>query len=106
MTDPQLASASAPLASGERRAVMVEGRSVVLFQVDGRTYAVGDRCPHRGGPLSRGRVEPGPDGGPAVRCPLHGWLFDLATGRCLNQPEAGTPVYAVACRDGALCVTR
>lgn len=73
----------------------VAGQSVALFNVEGCTYAIGDQCPHRGGPLSRGRVEPVPGRGPAVRCPIHGWLFDLATGRCLNQPDASVPVYKV-----------
>ena len=95
----------APLAPGERRAVTIGGRPVALFNVDGRVYAIGDRCPHRGGPLSRGRVEPVPGRGPAVRCPIHGWLFELATGRCVNQPDAGTPSYAVTCEGGTISVT-
>ncbi|OGX40472.1 MAG: hypothetical protein A3C53_07885 [Omnitrophica WOR_2 bacterium RIFCSPHIGHO2_02_FULL_68_15] len=72
---------------------MVNGQRVAVFNIDGHHYAIGDRCPHRGGPLSRGKVEQVPGSGPAVRCPIHGWLFDLATGRCLNQPDASIPVY-------------
>lgn len=92
MSEKGSASRSGPF-SGEARTVVIDGQRVAVFHVEGRRYAVGDRCPHRGGPLSRGTVEPVPGSGPAVRCPIHGWLFDLATGRCLNQPDACVPVY-------------
>ena len=100
-----------PLDVGERRVVTVEGEPVAVFNVEGQYRAIGNRCPHRGGPLSRGRLEPlppeaSPSGGVAVRCPIHGWLFDLATGRCLNQPEASVPAYRVTCRDGAVSISR
>ncbi|MBI4226964.1 MAG: Rieske 2Fe-2S domain-containing protein [Candidatus Omnitrophica bacterium] len=75
--------------------MVVNGQRVAVFTIEGRAYAIGDRCPHRGGPLSRGTVEQAPGSGPAVRCPIHGWLFDLETGRCLNQPAASVPVCDV-----------
>ena len=75
---------------GESRVVEVDGQEVAVFNVDGAAYAIANRCPHRGGPLSRGHLE-----GTAVRCPLHGWLFDLKTGQCLNNPDAKLPVYSV-----------
>ena len=86
--------------------ILVDGREVALFNVEGRFLAVANRCPHRGGPLSRGHLEtvnrddPGTVPIPAVRCPLHGWLFDLTSGRCLNQPTASTTAYQVNCRGG------
>jgi len=87
------------LKSGESRVVDVDGQEVALFNVDGAAYAISNRCAHRGGPLSRGHLE-----GTAVRCPLHGWLFDLRTGICLNQPEVSLPVYPVFCEDGKFCI--
>lgn len=100
-------------------AVTVEGKEVALFNVDGRHYAVGGRCPHRSGPLAKGKVErieqgvPGTETVPGtlvspgtpvlvVRCPLHGWLFELETGRCLTRPSAGIPCFPVRCEDGEL----
>ena len=57
------------------------GEELVLFKDDqGRYGLVGRRCPHRGVDLCFGRLE---DGG--LRCPLHGWLFDV-DGKCLEQP--------------------
>ncbi len=63
------------------KAVRLLGEDLVLFRDDdGRYGLVGRRCPHRGVDLKFARLE---DGG--LRCPLHGWLFDVG-GRCLEQP--------------------
>lgn len=57
------------------------GEELVLFRDDtGRLGLVGRHCPHRGADLRYGRLE---DGG--LRCPFHGWLFDIE-GQCLHQP--------------------
>lgn len=97
-----------PLGPGEQHAIRLGEAEVAVFNVNGQYRAIGNRCPHRGGPLARGHVEQVAIDGtahPAVRCPMHGWLFDLATGRCLNQPQASVPVYAVTCQDGTICLT-
>ncbi|WP_298727665.1 aromatic ring-hydroxylating dioxygenase subunit alpha [uncultured Ferrovibrio sp.] len=63
------------------RAVKVLGQDFVLFRDEQGRYGLLDRdCPHRGTDLAFGRPE---DGG--LRCPFHGWLFDVA-GRCLETP--------------------
>ena len=88
---------------GSARLVTVDGKEVALFNVEGCFYAVGNRCPHRSGPLARGKVEPALETGePAVRCPIHGWLFDLKSGRCLTRPSACIPTYPVSCGDGQI----
>ncbi|MCM8811552.1 MAG: nitrite reductase small subunit NirD [Candidatus Omnitrophica bacterium] len=79
--------------------VQVDGKDVALFNVDGRFFAVGNRCPHRSGPLVRGRVEKIEEKC-AVRCPLHGWLFDLESGRCLTRASATVPTFPVLCEEG------
>ena len=57
------------------------GEDLVLFKDKrDRIGLIGTRCPHRGADLSYGRIEP--DG---LRCPYHGWLYDV-DGRCLDQP--------------------
>ena len=69
--------------AGDRPAVSVElfGEKLVLFRDEKGVYGLLDRhCPHRGADLCFGRLE---DGG--LRCPFHGWLFDIA-GKCLEQP--------------------
>lgn len=69
--------------AGDRPAVPVElfGEQLVLFRDEKGNYGLLSRqCPHRGADLRFGRLE---DGG--LRCPFHGWLFDVA-GKCLEQP--------------------
>ena len=63
------------------KAIRLMGEDLVLFRGDDGGYGlVGRRCPHRGVDLKYARLE---DGG--LRCPLHGWLFDVG-GQCLEQP--------------------
>ena len=60
------------------RIVEVEGRDLVLVNVDGQFYALDNRCPHQGGPLGRGTVEDG-----SIVCPWHGWRWDRRSGRAI-----------------------
>ena len=61
---------------GESRAVKIsEGRSVALFNVDGRIHATDNQCPHMGFPLTRGVVKDG-----VLTCDWHGRSFDLEGG--------------------------
>ena len=69
--------------AGDRpiRPVRLFGEDLVLFKDEqGRYGSIGRNCPHRGTDLAYGRLE---DGG--LRCPFHGWLFDVA-GKCLETP--------------------
>jgi 3-phenylpropionate/trans-cinnamate dioxygenase ferredoxin subunit len=83
---------------GERLIVTLEGRSIGVFNVHGRFFALRNRCPHQFGPLCKGRIKglltaSDPDHvqltreGEIVRCPWHGWEFDLATGRSVFNPH-------------------
>ncbi|TLY51834.1 MAG: nitrite reductase small subunit NirD [Gammaproteobacteria bacterium] len=67
------------------RVVRVPGRAdIALFRtLDDRVFALHDRCPHKGGPLSQGIVH-----GARVTCPLHAWVIELATGSAL-EPDVG-----------------
>jgi nitrite reductase/ring-hydroxylating ferredoxin subunit len=83
---------------GTRKRFTVEGRFIALFNVDGEYFAALDRCPHRGGSFCEGRqtglvesTEPGVYAytrqGEIIRCPWHGWEFDLRTGRSKCAPK-------------------
>jgi nitrite reductase/ring-hydroxylating ferredoxin subunit len=89
------------------------GRSIAVFNVDGRYYALRDVCPHRGAPLSAGVVvgtltarAPGEydyDASCAhVRCPWHGWEYDLETGQSWYDPKHGgkARAYAIGLESG------
>jgi len=75
---------------GEGRVFPVDGQSVAVFRTRaGQVYAVQAECPHRGGPLADGLV-----GGSTLICPLHGWKFDLTTGKALFG-ECGLKTFPV-----------
>jgi nitrite reductase/ring-hydroxylating ferredoxin subunit len=69
--------------------VTVGDRQIALFDVDGAIVAIGNVCPHQGAPLADGFYEDG-----IVECPMHGWMFDVRTGRALNGTES-VRTYAV-----------
>jgi nitrite reductase (NADH) small subunit len=73
------------------RVVRTRGLAIAVFKTsEGGVFALLDRCPHRGGPLSQGIVH-----GDRVTCPLHDWVIDLATGCATGVDEGGTPSFAV-----------
>jgi 3-phenylpropionate/trans-cinnamate dioxygenase ferredoxin subunit len=89
---------TAEIPPGGRKLVAVRGREVVVFNVAGELFALLDRCPHQGGSLCRGKLvglaesdEPGryryTRRGEIVRCPWHGWEFDLRTGKSRCDPK-------------------
>jgi len=93
--------------------VTVNGRDIALFNVDGTFHAISNRCPHEGANLCTGRLtgllesdRPGSyrlsRRGEMVRCPWHGWEFDLVTGQSYCDPKR-TRVrnYAVSVESGS-----
>lgn len=81
---------------GARRVAREHGLDVAVFRNDqDGVFALLDRCPHKGGPLSQGIVF-----GTSVACPLHNWTIDLKGG-CARAPDEGcTPRFAVKVEDG------
>lgn len=86
------------LPAGERLIVTLEGRSIGVFNVNGSFYALRSQCPHQSGPLCRGSVKglltaADPDHvelsreGEIIRCPWHGWEFDITNGRSVFNPH-------------------
>ena len=82
---------------GERKLVEVAGRTVGIFNLGGEFFALLSRCPHQGGPLCEGRlagfVESRTPGeyhysrkGEILRCPWHGWEYDIRTGQSWFDP--------------------
>ncbi|UHQ98008.1 Rieske (2Fe-2S) protein (plasmid) [Natrinema zhouii] len=84
--------------AGERRIVDLDGFSVGVFNVDGEYYAMKNDCPHQRAPLCEGKLggttESNSPGkyewvrpGRVVRCPWHGWEFDVTTGESVFNPH-------------------
>lgn len=85
------------LPRGSRTVVEVAGRSIGVFNVGGEFFALRNRCPHQGGPLCLGPLTgfvvgevPGEyrvtRAGEILRCPWHGWEFDVRTGQSWFDP--------------------
>ena len=67
---------------GEGRVCEAAGRTLAVFNADGRFYAMDNSCTHRGGPLGEGELD-----GTTVTCPWHGWRWDVTTGANVNNPD-------------------
>ncbi|WP_068115014.1 nitrite reductase small subunit NirD [Tropicimonas marinistellae] len=69
---------------------------VAVFRAsDDSVFALHDRCPHKGGPLSEGIVH-----GHKVTCPLHNWVFDLETGAATGTDEGEVATFATRIEAG------
>ena len=79
------------VAPGQLLGIDVEGTRVAVANVDGRLFAIGDTCTHRGCSLSEGELS-----GTVVTCPCHGGQFDLSSGEVVaGPPRESTPTYPV-----------
>ena len=81
---------SADVPPGTGKVVVVQGHPVALFNVGGEFHAVSNVCLHRGGPIGEGTLD-----GTVVTCPLHGWEYDVRTGRNLANPAARLRTFPV-----------
>ena len=86
------------IAPGTAKQVTVRGREIGIFHVNGEYFALLNKCPHEGAPLCRGRLvglieadEPGDyrmtRHGEMLKCPWHGWEFDIRTGQSWVDPR-------------------
>jgi 3-phenylpropionate/trans-cinnamate dioxygenase ferredoxin component len=94
--------------TGSMRAFEVEGKKILVSNVDGQFYAIAAVCTHAGGDLSKGKLE-----GKTVTCPRHHTVFDITTGKCLSGPKIGPlkmsakdePTFKIIAEGGRLKVS-
>jgi len=103
---------------GTRKRVTVRGRAIGIFNLNGEFFGLFDRCPHQGGSLCGGLVtglveadEPGSytytRRGEILRCPWHGWEFDIRTGQSVTDPDGiRTRSYPVEVAQGGEVLER
>jgi NAD(P)H-dependent nitrite reductase small subunit len=89
------------VAPGSALTVVVDGREIAVFNVDGVFYALDNTCPHQGGPLAEGWIE-----GKSVTCPWHAWCFGLEDGRMTLGDYTSVDAFAVRVEGGTICVAR
>ena len=87
------------LPSGRGMTVTVRGFAVALFNVEGTVYAMEDACRHAGASLGGGELR-----GPIVRCPAHGWRYDVRTGLTSHEPDYGVASFPAQVVDGTILV--
>jgi len=95
----QVVARASEVAPGSCKIVSARGRQIGLFKVGGDYFALSNRCPHKGAELCRGRIvglaqssTPGDYRlsrlGEFIRCPWHGWEFDIRTGQSWCDPKS------------------
>src|SRR5918998_5219387 len=108
---------AAEIPDGESRIVTVRGREIAVFNLGGEVFALINRCPHEGAPLGLGlRVGLSDSEGPAcyshsrpgelLRCPWHGWEFDIRTGQSWCEPRRLKAKAYAATRDSGETLVR
>ena len=100
---------------GHHHVFEIAGRSIGIYNVKGEFYAILNYCPHQGAEICKGpvcgtslesRVYEYKFGreGEIVRCPWHGWEFDLKTGKSLVKEKVRLRCYKVFVEDGKIGV--
>ena len=78
------------LPEGRVKTVTANHKGICLTHYNGKFSALDNRCPHQGGPLGEGSIENG-----LLRCPWHGWEFDIRTGIYLLDDKVRARKYQV-----------
>ena len=95
----QVVARASDVKPGSATVVSVKGRDIGIFYLVGEFFALANRCPHAGGPLCQGRIVAlVQSDGPGhyrlarqqefLRCPGHGWEFDIRTGQSWCDPNS------------------
>jgi 3-phenylpropionate/trans-cinnamate dioxygenase ferredoxin subunit len=108
-----IVATAAEIPPGSRKIVDIGGRSIGVFNVNGEFFALRNHCPHQGGPLCDGKLSglfqadrPGEyqysRPGEILRCPWHGWEFDIRNGQSWFDPaKPRVRKYEVSVEPGA-----
>ena len=86
--------------SGKRKRIEINGLRITIFNIENTYFAINDICPHKGtAPLIRGKLD-----GLGIKCPNHGYRFDLKTGECNVSLTFNTKVYPVKVESNSILV--
>ena len=84
---------------GARVVRSAQGCVAVFRTADDQVFALEDRCPHKGGPLSQGIVH-----GTSVTCPLHNWVLSLETGAAQGADDGRALVLPLKVKEGRILI--
>lgn len=83
------------------RVVKAPAGDIAVFRAaDGAVFALRDKCPHKGGPLSQGIIH-----GHGVTCPLHNWVINLETGEAQGADKGCTPRIPTKIENGKILIS-
>jgi nitrite reductase/ring-hydroxylating ferredoxin subunit len=87
---------------GGAKTVTVSGTEVMVAKVEGKLYAIANKCTHVGGPLGKGKLV-----GSVVTCPWHGSKFDVKTGAVVSGPaQKPEPTFQVKVENSAIWIKK
>jgi nitrite reductase/ring-hydroxylating ferredoxin subunit len=103
------------LPPGTRKFLTIDERPIAIFNIKGEFFGLLNRCPHQGAALCEGPLiglaqssDPGEIEytklGEIIRCPWHGWEFDIRTGQCLGAPAVKAKTFSTSVEDGEVFV--
>ncbi|MCP4541670.1 MAG: Rieske (2Fe-2S) protein [Chloroflexi bacterium] len=100
MKEFKIATAS-EIPPGQRKRVSIDGKDVLVLNVSGKFYAIGNKCPHRGCSMFRGKLRD-----KVIVCPCHSAQFDLETGAVVARHSitGPLPTYQVKIEGGDVLV--
>lgn len=100
MEDYTKVAAAGDIPEGGRKRILLGETRITIFNIEGRFYAIDDVCPHKKtAPLVRGSLD-----GLGIKCPNHGYRFDLETGECDKGSAFNTKVYPVKVEGGDISI--
>lgn len=67
---------------GKMKHIELNGKEIMIVNLDGKFYALNDRCSHTNAPLSMGHIQDS-----ILTCPMHGARFDITTGKKVSDPK-------------------
>lgn len=68
--------------AGKMKHIELNGKEIMIVNLDGKFYALNDRCSHTNAPLSMGHIQDS-----ILKCPMHGARFDITTGKKVSDPK-------------------
>ncbi len=89
----------ADIPEGKGKMFTVDGQDVAVFNKGGQFFAMENTCIHKGGSLGDGSLDD-----ETVTCPLHGWQYNIADGKCLANPEAKLNTFTVTVENDEVCL--
>ncbi len=87
------------IAEGTGKSITVDGKSVAVFNVQGKFYAIDNNCAHRGGPIGDGMLE-----GTVATCPWHGWQWEVTSGKSLFSPDIAVKSYPLRVEENEIYI--